>query len=240
MLELVRVTDRVHVVPTWIALSPGFWLPLRSTVLTLSGGGLAIVSPVAFDDAVAARIDALGPVELLVAPSKLHHLHVAAAHARWPKARVHAVAGLREKRRDLHIDAEIEGERALDADLLAIPIEGVPSFGEHVFLHRPSRTLVVTDLVFHVQASRGWLTPLVLRMMGAPRGTLGQSRAWRWAAKDRGALAASLRRVLALDFDRLVVAHGEVIETGAKAALERAMAKNLGHAPLALPRASGA
>lgn len=235
MLELVSLTPTVSVVPTWISLSPGFALPLRSTVLTLSTGGLAIISPVAFDDVVAKRIDALGRVEHLVAPNLLHHLHLGAAAARWPDARVHAPPGLTAKRKDLRVDVVTKGEAAIDPDLLAVPIEGVPGICERVFLHRSSRTLVVTDLVFHVRESRGFMTPLVLFLMGAPRGTLGQSRAWRFMAKDRAALAASLRRALSLDFDRLVVAHGEPIEHGAKAALERALSRSLAGAPAALP-----
>lgn len=225
-MELVSITPTVHAVPTWIRLAPGFALPLRSTVLGLSTGGLAVVSPVAFDDGVAAKIEALGPVEHLIAPNLLHHLHLGPAIARWPQARVHGTPGLAAKRRDLRFDAVL-GEGAIDDDLSSLAVEGVPSFEERVLLHRSSRTLVVTDLVFHVRETRGWLTPWVLRMMGAPPGALGQSRAWGWMAKDRPALAASLRRMLALDFDRLVVAHGDVVEEGGRAALERAMARNL-------------
>jgi hypothetical protein len=235
MLELVSVTPTVHVVPTWIQLAPGFGLPLRSTILTLSTGELAILSPVPFDDGVAARIDALGRVAQLIAPSLLHHLHLGTAAARWPNARVYGVPGLPEKRPDLRFDTILEGSVELDAELLSVPVDGVPSIREQVFLHRSSRTLVVTDLAFHVHESRGFFTPFVLWMMGAPRGTLGQSRAWRFSAKDRAAFGASLRAVLALDFDRLVLSHGEVIETGAKARLEQAMAANLG-APKALAR----
>jgi hypothetical protein len=232
MLKLVPLAPTVHVVPSWIRLGPGFHLPLRSTVLGLEGGELAIISPVAFDDAVASRIEQVGRVRHLIAPSLLHHLHVGAATARWPEARVHGVPGLASKRPDLRFDALIEGTTELHPDLLAVPIDGVPSFAESVFLHRSSRTLVVTDLVFHVHESRGWLTPWILRMVGAPIGTLGQSRAFPLAATDRGALAACLRRVLALDFDRLVVAHGEPIESGAKERLETALRQRLGPAVL--------
>jgi hypothetical protein len=232
MLDIVPLASTVHVVPSWIRLGPGFHLPLQSTVLGLGGGELAIVSPVAFDDAVASRIDRLGRVRHLIAPSLLHHLHVGAGAARWPEARVHGVPGLASKRPDLRFDATFAGPTELHPELLAVPVEGVPSFAEYVLLHRPSRTLVVTDLVFHVRQSRGWLTPWILGMMGARIGTLGQSRAWSLAAADRGALAASVRGILALDFDRLVMAHGEPIETGAKERLEAAFRGRLGPAAL--------
>jgi len=56
-----------------------------------------MISPLRVDDALAARVDALGPVSHIVAPSNLHHLFVGEAVARWPAARVHLPRGLPAK-----------------------------------------------------------------------------------------------------------------------------------------------
>ena len=40
--------------------------------------------------------------------------------------------------------------------------------------------------------------------------------------RDRGAARASFDRILAWDFDRVVVTHGEVLEHGGRAALREA------------------
>lgn len=42
------------------------------------------------------------------------------------------------------------------------------------------------------------------------------SRLERWFTKDRKALRASIERMLVWDFDRVTVAHGEILETGGK------------------------
>ena len=99
----------------------------------------------------------------------------------------------------------------LPAEVQAVLIEGAPAFGETVLLHAASQTLVVTDLVFHVRAPNGLSTGLIRRLVGAHR-KLGQSRALRFMMRDRAAACQSARRVLALDFTRIVMAHGQVVD----------------------------
>ena len=42
--------------------------------------------------------------------------------------------------------------------------------------------------------------------------------------KDRRALRASLDKILAWDFDRVTVAHGDILETGGHKAVQRGFA----------------
>lgn len=237
-MALHELGEGLHTIPTSIRLGLGFELPLRSTVVSLSTGGVAVISPIAFDDAAAAAIDALGPVEHIVAPNLLHHLHLPAAIARWPGARVHGAPGLSDKRPDVRFDAVL-GSEPIDRDLETIAIAGAPGISECALFHRPSRALVVTDLLFHVRRPRGFFTPWVLWLVGAPAGTLGQSRAWRFATKDRAAAAASARALVDLRPERLVLAHGEPITDEVPASLERALAWMLSPARAALPAATG-
>ena len=46
--------------------------------------------------------------------------------------------------------------------------------------------------------------------------------------RDRAAAAESARQVFAWDFDRVILTHGEVVETGAKEQLEPQLAWLLG------------
>ncbi len=71
-----------------------------------------------------------------------------------------------EQRRDESIDG-IDG------------IDGAPAVAEHALFHRPTRTLVLTDLVFNVRAPRGIAANVVLWLVGC-HGRLAQSRAWRF------------------------------------------------------------
>ncbi len=204
---------------------PGrFRFPTRMTVLPLDGAGLCLVSPIPVDEDLAARIGALGEVRFLVAPNLLHHLYLGAAALRWPEAKVLAPAGLRHKRPDLRVDGALED--GLPPGLLehvrAIKIEGAPTVDEFVLLHHGSGSLVVTDLVFHVTRPSGLMAHVMLFLVGC-HGRLAQSRAWRLFVKDRAAAARSARELLALSFDTLVPAHGDVLTTDAHASLERAL-----------------
>ena len=221
------IADDVWGVSGAARMPGGVVFPLRMTVIRLPDGGLWLHSPVAIDDATAREIEALGPVRHLVAPSLLHDLHSGAAKARWPEARLHAPAALRARRPDLPIDEDLSDGRSWGDAVVALAIRGAPKLDEFEFLHRPSRTLLVTDLVFHVLAPVTFATKLVLCGAGC-HGRLGSSRAWRWVfAQDRAAVAASVERILALDFDRLVPAHGEVIPRGAAPALRHALSQAL-------------
>jgi hypothetical protein len=103
-------------------------------------------------------------------------------------------------------------------------IAGFPYINEHVFLDPRTNTLVVTDLVFNVHEARGFGMPIFLRVVGAWRKT-AQSRAWRYIfAKDAAAGGSCVRDVLGWEFDRVVVAHGDVMTDDAKARLTQALA----------------
>lgn len=192
---------------------PGrFRLPARMTVLPLREGGIALVSPIPIDDALAGTLAALGEVRFLIAPNLLHHLYLDAAIRRYPAATVLAPSGLAHKRPDLRIDRSLlEPLPSELAECVAlVRIEGAPSLDEFVFFHHDTRTLVVTDLVFHVLRPEGWLTRFVLRMVGCHH-RFAQSRTWRWFVKDRPAASRSLLSVLALPFDTIVMAHGDIV-----------------------------
>lgn len=204
----------------------------RMTVIRLRGGGLVLHSPVPIDDALAAELAALGPVEHLVAPCCLHHLFLPDAIARYPGATVHGAPGLAEKRGDIRFDAVLgAGPAAWDGELETRRIEGAPKIGEVVFYHRATRTLIVTDLVFNIHEVKTWITVLVLRFIARAYRAFAQSRVWRFVTVDRAAAAASARDVLAWDIERVVMAHGRVVEHDARAQLERALAWMLAGRP---------
>ncbi|MEZ4472571.1 MAG: DUF4336 domain-containing protein [bacterium] len=208
---------------------PGrFRLPVRMTILALAPGHVALVSPIPLTPEVEALVARHGEVDFLIAPSLFHHLYLGAAAARYPKARVLAPAGLRKKRPELRIDATLEEglPAALAAHVDVVKVAGAPIADEHVFFHGATRTLVVTDLVFHVERPRGLVTGLILRLVGC-HGRLGHSRSWSLFIKDKAAAAASLQAILAWPFEHLVVAHGTPVEGDAHARLSQALAPRI-------------
>ena len=190
----------------------GLEVGARMTVLELDGG-LLVHSPLAIDPAA---ITHLGAPRWVLAPNLLHHLYVGP----WAAAGLEAWAapGLPEKRPDVRFHGVIDGgQRPFGADVWALPLWCMPMTAEVVILHRPSRTLIVSDLVFNFPPTAPWRTRAVMRCLcGYPgcRTTLVE----RWGMR-REVARRELERLATWDFDRLIMAHGEVIETGGKSAL---------------------
>jgi Domain of unknown function (DUF4336) len=214
------------IVPPWLHMRG------RMVVARLSDGRLWVWSPIPLDHALCEQIEALGEVAHIVAPNALHHLHFAAAAERFPSARRWITPALASKRPDLAGCERLGDEppAAWAADFEQHRVAGVPKLDEVVFFHRASKTLVVTDLVFNVLEYRGWFSGLVFRMVGAHR-RLAQSRALRLMVRDRAAAAASARRILGWSFERVVMAHGELVEHDARARMSQALRWMLGGAP---------
>lgn len=229
MLMLTPIAENVLGFEQDLRLPGGMRLPSRTTIVRLASGGLVVHSPLGFDAAAAKAIDDLGEVKAIVAPSCIHYFFLKAATERWPKARVLGAPGLEKKVRGLPFEA-LPHDGAIrglgdDGELELRRIDGVPYMTEHVFLHRPSRSLVVTDLLFNVRHSPSFMTRMFLRFVSGAYGTTAQSRMWRWFTKDAAAAAESANAVLAWDFERVVVAHGEVVECDARERARVALAK---------------
>ena len=195
----------------------------RMTVIRLPDGALLVHSPVALDADTRAALDALGPVRWVLGPCKVHHFHLADFAAAYPDAALLAAPGLPEKRRDLKFAHVLTDELALPfgGAVLHHVFGGAPMMNEVVLLHRPTRTLVLTDLAFNLPSGARNEARLFHRLVGAT-GRFGPHRIVRLGIRDRAAAARSLEHVLGWDFDRVIVSHGEVLETGGKAAVRDA------------------
>lgn len=207
--------------------------PVRMTVVRLPSGGLWVHSPVKIDDPVAAELDALGPVEHIVAPNALHHLFFGRMAERYPEATTWAAPSLAKKRDDLRFDHTLGEAEQPWADVLApIYIEGAPWVEETVFLHRPSRTLIVCDLFFNIHEPANLRSTWMFKMLGV-LGRPRQSPLFRRAVKDRPAAVRSVRKILEWEFDRIVPAHGRLVEHDAHQTLTEVLGPMLKWAPKA-------
>ena len=197
----------------------------RMTVIRLPDGAVLVHSPVALDTPTRAALDALGPVRWVLGPCKVHHFYLPDFAAAYPDAALLAAPGLEAKRRDvkfahvLNDDLELPFGGAVEHHVFA----GSPMMNEVVLLHRPTRTLVLTDLAFNLPPGARYESRLFHLLVGAT-GRFGPHRVVRLGIRDRAAAARSLERVLGWDFDRVIVSHGEVLETGGKAAMRDAFA----------------
>jgi hypothetical protein len=209
----------------------GLGIGTRMTVVRLGDGRLWLHSPVPHGPDLDADLEALGPVGFLVAPSKVHHLWLGPWSEAHPEATVWGAPGLRDKRRDLIFHRELGDAPPPDweADLDQALLTGAPYVNEVVFLHRASGTLLLTDFAMHFPKPLPDLwTRLWARAMGLAGGRLAVSRLVRTLVRDRAALEPALARVLAWPFDRVIVTHGGIVETGGAAELRAAWRPLLG------------
>lgn len=195
----------------------------RTTLVRLAGGALWVHSPGPLDPALEAAVRELGPVACLVSPNLYHHVFLADWIEAFPHARVFAGAGLGRKQPELRID-EVLGEEPpaeWKGQIEQQPVRGLPRVDEVAFLHRASRTLILTDLCFNVHSSDSWLTRTFMRLNSCWQ-RFTPSRFFKAFIQDRAALRDDLDRILGWDFDRVVVAHGDVLEEGGGSALRAA------------------
>lgn len=203
----------------WVAERPLRFLGLpvgaRMTVIRLDDGRLLLHSPLPLDAAMRAELDALGPVAYAVAPNRLHHLFAGDVAKAYPEARLWLAPGLPEKRPDLVHEGVLDDEAPPEwrGQLDQVFFRGRPYENEVAFFHRASRTLVACDLAFNF-GPRDPLPTRVLMSLIRSYGKLGPTKLDPLLIRDRAAARASLERILAWDFDRVIVAHGDVQETG--------------------------
>ncbi|MBU6297194.1 MAG: DUF4336 domain-containing protein [Alphaproteobacteria bacterium] len=200
----------------WIAEGPvvpflHFPYPTRMVVIRLKDGALFVWSPIAFNDALRAEIDTLGPVAHLVSPNAIHHLFLGEWKAAYPAARLYASPGLPKRRRDLHFDAVLSDtpESAWVTDIDQVAMRGSFVMTEIVFLHHASRTVIFADLIqnFRLDWFKGWRGVLARLdgIVGLPGGAPREWRATFWR-RDQ-----ALARILAFGPRQVVVAHGEIV-----------------------------
>ena len=193
----------------------GLEVGARMTVMRL-GDDLLVHSPI---DVEPAAVAGLGTLRWVVAPNRLHHLYVGP----WIEAGAasYAPRGLPDKRPDLSFDHVItERSEPFGPAVLVVPTRCFALTNELVFLHRPSRTLVVTDLVYHFTSEAPALTKAVMWCACGYPGV--RTSSLERLGMTRDVARREIGAILELDFDRLVMAHGEVVETGGREAFARA------------------
>ncbi len=217
MAQLRRLASGVHVTEAPLRFL-GLELGTRMTVLD-GGSGLLVHSPIAVDPSV---VEALGEPRWVLAPNLFHHLYIGP----WADAGLQAwgAPGLPAKRDDIRFEGVIEAGTQPSGpfgpfgnDLQVHALRCFPMTNEVVVLHRPSRTLVVSDLVFNIAPGAPWLTRAAMRCLCGYPGC--STTVLERLAMRRDLARQDLAVITAWDFDRVVMAHGEVIETGGKQAL---------------------
>lgn len=210
-----------------IKLPLGMRMPGRATIMRVgTSGALAIYSPLPIDDDMGKKIDALGDVRYLIAPNMVHWMYLGAAKKRYPKAKAFGPAGLEKKLKgsvELEVLPPSGHIKEVGEELRLALVAGSPKMNEHLILHQPSSSLVVGDLLFNIHACDSFGMRLFLKFLSRAWKKPAQTTFWKFLTKDHGATARSIQHVLTWDFERVVVAHGLVIEDDAREVSRRCL-----------------
>lgn len=203
----------------------GIGMKTRMTVVRLADGKLWIHSPVRVGPALRQTLHQLGDVAYVCAPNRFHHRFVDEFMAGYPHASLFVAPGLPNKRSALRYVRVLsnEPEPEWDRDLDQLVFEGMPKLSEVVWLHRRSKTLILTDLCSYFKEDAAAVTRLLVRMLGVYR-TFGMSRTMRFMVKDRNKARASRDRILNWDFERVIVAHEHNVMRNGKQVVAGALA----------------
>ena len=205
------------------------------TVIRLASGGLWVHSPVAPTPERRQAVDELGPVEHLIAPNKIHSLGIEPWKAHYPSATVWASPAFPARHPGIAIDALLTNgvETAWNSEIGHCAVDGHAVLDEVVFLHKPSRTLIVTDLIQkHKVTGESWFWRGVKCMNGILGEGGGVPLDVKLSIRDKAAFRRSLATILDWDFENLILAHGHCLQGGAKEDVSLAFRSILAHPSL--------
>ncbi|MBW4690565.1 MAG: DUF4336 domain-containing protein [Lyngbya sp. HA4199-MV5] len=224
----------------WVAEQPlryfGLSVGTRMTIVRLADGELALISPIQISDAVVSQLDKLGAVKHIIAPNLYHYLFVDHVKAIYPNATLWAAPGLEAKKPELSIDQIIGGhttngwaglETVFFDGFRTIGLSGFDALNECVFFHAASHTLILTDTAFHFDDSFPIITQLATRVLGGYK-RLSPSILERIATTEKEKVRKSVEKVLTWDFERVIMAHGSIINSNGKEQFKRGYDQFLG------------
>ncbi len=208
----------------------GFPYPTRSVVVRLGRGDLWVWSPTRLTPDLRIELNRRGAVRHLVSPNKLHHLYLQDWNAAYPQAQLWGPQSTIQKRRDLQFREPLRdlspSEWGIDIDQAWF--KGSFAMDEIVFFHRPSRTVIVADLIeafsdrFLREHWRWWQRPLT-RIDGIVAEKALAPLEWRLSFLNRAPARAARAKALSWGCERVIMAHGEWQRSDGHAFLARSL-----------------
>ena len=200
--------------------------PTRMTMIRL-GDALFVHSPTSLTPALQREVDALGSPRWIVAPNRIHYSWVPDWRQAYPDAAIYLAPRIREQARG-RIDfpaheLSAAGGYPWDGVIATLPVRG--SFMTEVdFFHRPSRTLVLTDLIENFEAGRLGLGARLLAWLGGvldPDGAMPRDMRFTFS-RNKAEVKAAVETMIGWQPERIVLAHGRWYDKDAVAELRRA------------------
>ena len=219
----------------WIVDGPnvsfyGIPFPTRMTLVRLINGDLWVHSPTVPTPKLLKEIDQLGEVKHLIAPNNIHYLSIGSWKEHYPNAQVWAAPNVSKRALEYNIDFPMAQELndTVPADwkeeIDQVYVRGNKFLHEIDFFHKPTKTLILTDLIENFEAKKiPWYFALLCKMAGNldPDGKAPLDM--RMAFSGGHSLAKeALERMISWAPEKIIISHGRCYDSNGTAELKRA------------------
>ncbi|MCH9693482.1 MAG: DUF4336 domain-containing protein [Gammaproteobacteria bacterium] len=201
----------------------------RMTIVRLGSGELFVHSPTELPAELKSAVDALGVVRHLISPNKIHYWWIGDWGNAYPDAMKWASPGVRPSALaqgwDFDSDLDETPDSAWREEIDQLIVHGGRFMDEVVFFHKPSRTLILADLIENFEPSkvRSAFMRFLLKLAGNtdPDGKLPiDLRLSYWGRHDE--IGQAVTRMLDWEPERIILAHGRWYQSNGVAELQRA------------------
>lgn len=222
---MFEVYDDLWVVEGEIVNFFGAPYPTRSVIARLENGSLWVWSPVKLTANLRAEVERLGAVRYLVSPNKLHHLYLPVWKAAFPEASLWGPQSTIKKCSGMSFREALTDSPPPEwlPDIDQAWFRGSFAMDEIVFLHRPSATVIIADLMQtfsdHFLKEHWGLWRFFARLDGLTKDQARAPLEWRLSFINRAPARRARDKMLRWNCDRVIVAHGEWLRSNAHAQL---------------------
>jgi hypothetical protein len=204
----------------------------RNMAIVRDQGVLTLINPVRMDDAGLQRLEALGRVDNVLRLGPMHGMddpfYVDRYDAEFWAFEGGTTYTVPPIKRTL-----VEGEPLPFPDAKLFAFKHMTETEGAILLERAPGVLLTCDAIQSYVTPphtphTNWLTRLIMPVIGFPRKTLIGPVWMKLLVQDREGMKGEFERLLQLDFDQLLSAHGTFLAKGAHAEVERAFEKMFG------------
>ena len=203
----------------------GMQLGRRVCILRIGEDGLAIHSTGPFTEADVRAIESVGKPAIMLDATTMHDTYSKEACDAFPEATYLVPEGFPKKAKPSGTQPLYKLSSLTNGEIETVRLRGIRFLNEYACFHPASRTLIFCDLVFNLTEAKGWTRWCMKNLLGVKQWP-AIDRPVRWSVTDKAAFTNSLNRIFQWDFERVVVAHGSLIEADGKhliaAAVKRA------------------
>lgn len=216
----MKPSDEILCIESELAM-PFMKLPVKMILIKVSSG-VVLISPLPDLEKFLPLVNNFGEVTDIVAPSLFHHLGIKKAIENFPKAQLWGVKGIEKKCPGLSWKFIDEKTWPYSLELSLHPLKGMPKVNEVDFFHKQSKSLIVTDLCFNFTNGKGFGYWFVFNIFGTYK-KFAISRLFLKMVQDQILFEDSIHKILELDFEKIIIPHGENVEEHAKEKLRLAL-----------------